>query len=183
MASFHSRRKGKPLSREILNATQLAALGAIVAESAYLEHLIEMSISYLSKLDAKHLEVLVPKSMMLGSKINILGKLADNKLRSKKRKAEFEALINDMKNNNTERRNAVHGTWWHTVEANVIGQPEAKHSSGGKISAEAMLKLADKISVTYWGLLDVLILNWLEPQHRKKRQRELAKLRKLPAVQ
>ena len=175
------------MSKRILNAEQRAALGAVVAESAYLEHLIEKTIEYLARMRAGELEILVSKNIMLGAKINILEGLALKRVKSKRRKEKLLSLTKRMKDNNTERRNAVHGIWWHTEAVGIInramgvtGEPEAKHSSGGKISAKAMMGLADKISATNRDLLVFSIENWLAPARARRLRKALSKSEQSP---
>lgn len=182
--SNHSRHKREVLSKVVLDDPQRAALGAVVAESSYLEAQIEMWLARLARIRPEDLEILVPRSAMLGTKINILSKLGEKRLRSKKKQKEFHDIVHRITNHNTERRNSVHGTWWHTKAKGIIdaarglrGDPEARHASGGRISAREMMKLADKISETYWDLFDFGIANWLVPARVRALKRAQSKLK------
>lgn len=144
----------EPLSLAVLHTTQLAALGSVVAESAYLERLIEVIISLLANVDQGTREIFLHRAM-IGAKIDLMAELAKRKLKTKKRKVQFENIVSNINRCNEQRIVAVHGIWWPTkpiLGKNLSGEARAATSRGGVITTRGLEKLAKEISDCHWAL-------------------------------
>lgn len=97
-------------SKSVLTTEQLAAIGSIAVESAYLEDFVDFMIAWLAGLPDEQLSILIPRAMLDG-KLDILRNLGIIKLRSKRRKEEFQQIIAKLKELNSQRNIAVHGNW------------------------------------------------------------------------
>lgn len=177
------------LSRQILKPDQLAALGSVVAESTYLESLVDSMIGHLARLTESQRNIIL-KRAMLHVKLEVLRELGDLKLKSAPRKSDFLKLISRLMAHNDERVTAVHGVWTPIVRewrpgfklSDFLvpsGDAEARHSRG-TITASRLDKLAEKISNGFWDLSDFNTKVWLRTSARKKVVRALMKSRRLP---
>jgi hypothetical protein len=186
------------ISRIVLKPQQLASLGAVVAESAYLEDMVGYLIGELTRMKKEQLDLFLAKAM-LHAKIELLAEIGALRLKSRRRKERFAKIISDLKANNSERVTAVHGVWVpeypHPINSlsqlmGPFADVSAKHPRGPKMSASKLDKLADKISAGQGELLEFATKAWLNHSTKRAllraRQRvakALAKSAVLPAPQ
>jgi hypothetical protein len=179
------------LSRITLKPEQLAALGSVVAESTYLESLVDSMIGYLAKLTDKQRNILLNKAM-LNAKLEILAELGAMRLKSTRRKKVFSKIISELKSNNSERIIAVHGVWTPVLTRPAptaptrladllapMGEAEATHSRGSKMTAGNLDKLAEKISKGFWDLSEFNSKVWIRQSVKRKMVKALLKSRGL----
>lgn len=96
---------------------ELAAIGAISVESAYLEMYVDRVIVNLARLSGAEGDAFLGRAM-LHAKLTILSKLAELKLakRSPRRLTEFTKIIANIREQNDKRTTAIHGLWiTHTL--------------------------------------------------------------------
>lgn len=157
-----------------LTTEQLAALGSIAMESAYLEDLVDMLIGEITKLSDEQLRAILPGAM-LAAKLDILKNLAVLKLKSKSKQQKISSIIAELKHLNGQRTIAIHGQWQSLQKFTLadianglaieIGNAEATHVRGNKqpakLNAGKLQDIADGISeyrdqlFHFW--LDILI--------------------------
>jgi hypothetical protein len=89
---------------------QLADIGRVIVESASLEQLVEQMIVDFVGEKPEICEILIG-TQMLGTKIDLLSRIAPLKLRSEKDKRDLSGLIDRIRELNNLRTIAVHGIW------------------------------------------------------------------------
>ncbi len=158
------------LSKAHCEPELLASIGAIAAESAYLERFIETVILGLAKLPPE-VGPLVCKGM-IDAKIDLLRELGNIKLkRFPRRKAKFAEIISELKRTNGERSIAIHGIWhggmFHgagllnftftpaqATKKGKLGHPEAT------MTATRAHKLSHEISEAHHDLHEFAYRTW-----------------------
>lgn len=100
----------KRISKLLLEQEELASLGSVAAESAYLESTVDEGIKVIANLSDAQYEIFTAKTM-LGTKLEMLHALGDLRIRAKNRKRRFGAIISKLKHLNQERSLAIHGLW------------------------------------------------------------------------
>jgi hypothetical protein len=108
----------KRSSKLFLKEDELASLGSVAAESAYLESIVDDGIKDISRLSDAQFEIFTGKTM-LGTKLDMLSSLGELRIKSQKRKKRFREIISRLKHLNNERSQAIHGLW-----EPVYDQPE-----------------------------------------------------------
>jgi hypothetical protein len=93
-----------------LDASQLAALGAVVVQSGILEHKLNLMIQSLTGLDDPQLRM-ISRGAMLDVKLGIIASLGEQKFKGKRSKAQLKWLVTYLKQRNAERTIVVHGIW------------------------------------------------------------------------
>ena len=157
------------LSRLILKPEQLAALGSVVAESTYVEMLVDGMICRLAKLKPQQFSAFLGGAM-LQRKLEVLEQLGEPHIKSARRKAAFKKLMLELRDGNTERTKAVHGVWLFAIEGNTLklDKAEATHTRRGKIAARDLEQLANRISNGFWALSDFDAKVWQRPAARRR---------------
>lgn len=160
------------MSQTVLTTEQLAAIGSIAVESAYLEDIVETLIYKLSGLTRKKGEIFLEK-FMLDSKLNLLKELGMIKLKSKKRKLVLSELIGEIKQANSDRTLAIHGFWIPgkiTLASIAKGELEqdakAVRSNSrrqGSLSAHKLADIAKRVSDGRYELF-VFFQKFLSPK-------------------
>jgi hypothetical protein len=182
-------------SSHLLSEKQLAALGSLVVESAFLESLVDDLIQELSRLRDEQYALFTSRAM-LAAKLDLLLQLGTMRLRSKRRQTKFSAIIIDLKTLNTERTTAVHGIWepiydkgtsdvFMTMSLIPIIVPRkvgarARHARGGKVSglsAERLDIVAQKISDGAQALRNFSAHVWTRRKNVKRLAKALLKSR------
>jgi|SRR6267142_5160817 len=179
--------------RSLLTKEQLAALGAIVIESAEMESTVDFMINLLLEAVAEIIEELT-RNKMLGANIDLLKTCGLAKINGKNRKQrqqEFTRLMNHCKLLTSQRAIAIHGTWQpeggmklNDLMQMMMGKwerrdAEAKHKKG-QMKAERLEALADDFNKIDEELRKFGKQNWLTPKIQKltrasaRRQREMA---------
>jgi hypothetical protein len=100
-------------SRIVLRESHLAAIGAVAAESAYLEQQIELITWKLSGLDV-HRGPMFTAGMSLGARISLLRSVGERLLSvptEAERLGVFAGLLNEMDACASDRNTIVHGIW------------------------------------------------------------------------
>jgi hypothetical protein len=95
----------------ILTTKQLAALGAVVAEAARIESILDGMLQYLSKLTPAQYAAFNSGTTMLGRKIEILRVFGEESLLTEKRRAALNRILDSIAELNRERVVFVHGQW------------------------------------------------------------------------
>jgi hypothetical protein len=169
------------VSQQILTEEQLAALGSVVAESTYLESLVDIVIGRLAHL-TKPQRVALLRKAMFQSKLEIMAELAEAKLKSVSRKKKFAVIVSRLKAANSTRVNAVHGIWWHTSTPLTIaqrGEAIALHPRSGqtKLAASNLMKVAEEISDVHNALFFFYAETWAAPARVRQAKRRRANIR------
>lgn len=170
---------GYMLSRKILTADQLVAIGSAAVESTFIEELIHKMIVVMSGVTEKKLMPFMGHLMMEG-RLAILENLAEIYLKSKKKQAKLNTIIENIRRANTGRISLIHGVW----EVNDIllvlagnkptGDARAKSMKkpdAAKVSAKKAETIAQEISDAYGELQDFWLNNFLKPAARKRQAR------------
>jgi hypothetical protein len=170
-----------------ISTEELAALGAVVAESAHLEAMIDRMLVEITRLKQAEYDLLV-SGAMLGRKVELLRDLGLLKWKSKRKGEAFRAVINQVSEVNGKRATAVHGLWepvgGMTVEImttiilrglkpSSIPQRQAIHKKRGKVvtlDAEELMGLADAILLAKRDLAQFWRLNWQQPRILRRLQ-------------
>lgn len=173
-----------------LTTEQLAALGRITLESAYLERLVDTLIMEIAKLSDEQFRALLPGAM-LAAKLEILNNLAILKLKSKSKKEKIGSIISKLKHLNSQRTIAIHGQWQSLEKISFadfakgdsirIGNAEATHVRGNrqpsKLHVSKLQDIADGISEYCNQLADFCLLLWIRPAAVRRLRKELSKAR------
>jgi len=143
------------IAQSVLSTDQLAAIGCIAVESAYLEDTVETIIYNLSGLTREKGEIFIDK-FMLDSKLNLLKELSIIKFKSKKRKLFLSELIGEIKSANSERIIAIHGLWTQDINALLSGHGAKAMRSNSRrpasLSAHKLEDVAKRISDGHYEL-------------------------------
>jgi hypothetical protein len=161
----------------ILTRGQLEALGLLVGEFARLEATLDMLIMHLARLSTEQY-VAFMQGKMLGAKLTTLKEIGLQKLRSRKRKAVFRGLIDDLASLNGERTVAVHGLWQPkgglTLALLMKGfntaESEAVHRKG-KLTAERLVEVVTSLDEAHSRLYSFWKSTWLDPAVRRSLRR------------
>jgi hypothetical protein len=157
-------------SRSILTSTQLADIGIIVTESAYIELIVEDMIGELASLNKDRRDILMGRAM-LNAKLEIFQALGEPKLKSKKRKKQFNKIIQELKDSNSIRINAVHGEWapiYKTPPKGLregiwnIGEAQATHK-GSTLKASSLANSVKKLLEAKAALNGFVVDVWIVP--------------------
>jgi len=105
----------KRISKTLLQDGELAALGGVAAESAYLESTVDNAIKAIVWMSDAQYAIFTAKSM-LGTKLEMLHSLGELRLKSLKRKKQFLKIMSRLKHLNNERSLAIHGLWEPTYD-------------------------------------------------------------------
>ena len=173
-----------------LTTEQLAALGSIAMESAYLEDLIDMLIGEITKLSDEQLRAIL-HGAMLAAKLDILKGLAALKLKSKSKREKISSIIAQLKHLNSQRAIAIHGQWRSLQKFTLsdlvkglnieIGNAEATHVRGGKkpskLNASKLQDLADGISEYRDQLFQFSLYEWIRPAAIRSARKSRSKSR------
>jgi len=98
------------LTKFMLTVEERAAIGDLVAASAWLESVVGILIEQLAKLERHAFGALV-EGAMLGKKLEALQTLGDYRIESESMKEEFHSLLERARSLNSERNIVVHGQW------------------------------------------------------------------------
>jgi hypothetical protein len=162
----------------LLTLEQRAALGDVVAESAYLESNLDMFIGVLTKLNESQFEALL-SGQMLGRKLQIVKEIGVPKIRSQKGKAEFAEIVDALSSAITDRNAVVHGIWggpggmWKLswIFGPVTGPVLATHrKKGGKVRtvpAERIADIAEKIRAGHTKLFNYFVEVFIRKKGRR----------------
>jgi hypothetical protein len=169
-----------------LTEKQLASLGRIAVQSAYLEETIDRMLQALTKLDRKQMRILQPRGMFQ-TKLDILKSLWDLKLRTKIHKDQLNKIVEDIRNANSDRVKAIHGIWRSKSYGAIAslmnlepdGNAEAIHGSGAPLSAQKMEQLATRLENAHIALAAFYAENRIIPGARISAGKERAKLARL----
>jgi len=173
-----------------LTTEQLAALGSIAMESAYLEDLVDMLIGEIAKLSDAQFRALLPGAM-LAAKLDILHDLAILKLKSKTKIEKFGLIIAKLKHLNSQRTIAIHGQWQSLERISFaelaqgasfkLGNAEATHVRGkkqpSKLHASKLHDIADGISEYRDQLFHFCLQSWIRPAAIRSVRKSLPKSR------
>lgn len=173
-----------------LTTEQLAALGSIAMESAYLEDLVDMLIGEIAKLSDAQFRALLPGAM-LAAKLGILNDLAILKLKSKAKKEKISSIITNLKHLNSQRTTAIHGQWTSLERLSfadiakgasfTVGNAEAIHVRGkkqpSKLHASRLQDIADGISEYRDQLFHFCLQSWIRPAAIRSARKSLSKSR------
>jgi hypothetical protein len=161
-----------------LISAEMAALGAVVVESAHLEDTLDRIIMGITHLKRQQY-IAMMGGRMIGAKLGILKELGLLKLRSKEnRQRAFGALMDQLSALNGERTIAVHGLWAPTGgtllilrervsekwPVEILPTGEAVHMKGKKktkIKAERLAALATTIAGGRFNLFCFWRDNWM----------------------
>jgi hypothetical protein len=100
-------------SRIVLREAHLAAIGAVAAESAYLEQQVEIATWRLTGLD-EHRGPLLTAGMTLGARIALFRSVGEKLLRTpadSARRGQFQRLLREIEQRIIDRNTVVHGIW------------------------------------------------------------------------
>ena len=171
-----------------LTTEQLAALGRIALESAYLESLVDQLIGEIAKLSDEQFRALLPGAM-LATKLDILKNLASLKLKSKTKKEKLSSIIAELNHLNSQRNIAIHGLWQSLEKISFAdlakgasiktGNAEATLARGkkqpSKLHASKLQAIADGISEYCDQLADFCLLLWIRPASIRRVRKSFSK--------
>jgi len=168
-------------STSVLTQAQLAAIGEIAVESAYLDGMVDFLIAQILNISEEKYYV-VSNGVMLGTKLDILRNLGLIRLRSKKRKLEWENIVSQVKHLNSQRTIAIHGYWQSkhgrklsdlNKETWILpsGEAQAVHKRGKKkpsiLDAQNLQKLAYDIHDNRNKLMIFYANSWMKGSIRE----------------
>lgn len=169
----------KRISLIPLTGEQLAAIGSITVESAYLESLVETLIREMTKVPDEVLRVMLPGAM-LAKKLEIFKEIVSLKTRSKSKKQAFVKIVGRLEELNMKRTIAVHGQWKSLQKftsfadfANglqiEIGNAEATltprrgKKQSPRLHADDLQQIADEIGDCRDELFLLALDDWIRP--------------------
>jgi hypothetical protein len=168
-----------------LNDQQLAAIGRVAVESAWLETAIERYISRLSRLSRKNTEALLDGRMM-SFKIETLKMFGKAATKDPNKRNEFFDLMTDIAAANRDRNTVIHGLWGAGMPKTEIDglsdflfpyEVEAKkRTSPGNfktMKASEIDRVADAVAASTWRLMSFGSENWLQYLTPSERRREM----------
>jgi hypothetical protein len=169
-----------------LTDDERAALGSVVVESANLEATVDLVLLHLTNLTHTAYEVLMG-GRMLGAKLDALRVIGLAKLRSKKRKKAFTAIMDNLAHLNSQRTIAVHGIWGPDEGGGVAlnqllgfalgkrpGQATASHRKG-VLKAAKLGSLSKKLNEGNSALFAYWRTVWLGATIARSRRRTVSK--------
>ena len=164
-------------SEIVLTEKQLAAIGSVAVESANLEHLLDLILCRLFRLTSQEAMSVFDKAM-LQRKIELVSDFGKRRLRSNKRRREFDQIMVDVNNLNGSRISLIHGIW-HSGDPRGTGIVKAAQNIGkafatgshlktprAPIRAETARKIALQMSAATSKLFKFALPLWLSKKRR-----------------
>src|SRR5688572_18943316 len=117
------------LSRFVMTQDQLQAVGLLALEATLLERNVRAVMHALSGLDEGMLDALMPRSAMLGVKMQMLEKVVRLRTKDEETLAAFKKIFDDVGELISKRNTVIHGNWWSNLSLADLMQEHHKDDS------------------------------------------------------
>lgn len=168
-----------------LTDNQLAAIGRVAVESAWLEAAVERYISRLTRLSKRNTAALL-KGRMMSFKLETLDMLGQGATKDPARRREFAELMKHIKAANDDRNDVIHGLWgMGSPKSSIEGltgflfpyeaeaQRRTRKGNLRTMKASEIDRAANAVTESTWKLISFGANNWLQYFTPSERRREL----------
>jgi hypothetical protein len=160
----------KLLGEFVLDDAQLIAIGCMEIEAAQLEEYVDVALTMVMRFDEETLEIFVPQSVSLNSRLSLLYKLVKKSEIAQQYKDEFSRLYSDATRQLSQRNTVTHGSWQAPEGPGTFEQPvwpvrgqAVAVLRTNKVPAADVRKLAHELEYTKHAIMTFVIKHFPDP--------------------